>query len=336
MTQQPLNAAALRGAVDLSSLANRPAGGGTPAAGSAAAPGPDAPAGSPGSTDGLVVDIDAQGFSALVTASTRYPVVITLWATSQPASRTPVDELARVVRKEAGRVQLGIVDIDKAPEIAQAFQQLGQAAQLPAGTPMTTVAFLQGQPMPLPPFPSEEAAEQLMDELLKVAVQNGITGRVPGDHDAPPEDDAPAEDADSDELPALHQAAYDAIEQGDYDGAITAYEQALADNKDDEDARLGLGQVRLLKRTEGADLQQARAAAASDPTDVEAAKTVADLDVLGGHVEDAFTRLLDLVRATAGDERNAAREHLIGLFDIVGSADPRVKKARTALMSALY
>ncbi|MDF8264929.1 tetratricopeptide repeat protein [Luteipulveratus flavus] len=333
MTQQPLNAAALRGAVDLSGLAKRPASGGG-ASGGAPAGGQDPATGGP--QDGLVVEIDAQGFSSLVTASTRYPVVITLWATSQPASRTPVDELARVVRKQEGRVQLGIVDIDQAPEIAQAFQQLGQAAQLPPGTPMTTVAFLQGQPMPLPPIPSEEAAEQLIGELLKVAVSNGVAGRVPGDHsaDAPEGDDA--DEQDEDELSPLHQQAYDAIEQGDYAAAITAYERALAADKDDEDARLGLGQVRLLQRTEGADLQQARAAAAADPSDVEAAKTVADLDVLGGHVEDAFTRLIDVVKATAGDERNAAREHLISLFDIVGSTDPRVKKARTALMSALY
>ncbi|KNX36638.1 tetratricopeptide repeat protein [Luteipulveratus halotolerans] len=334
MTQQPLNAASLRGAVDLSSLANRPAG--APPAGGSGAPAGEAPAS--GATDGLVVEIDTQGFSALVSASTRYPVVITLWATSQPASRTPVDELARAVRKQEGRVQLGIVDIDQSPEIAQAFQQLGQQAQLPAGTPMTTVAFLQGQPMPLPPIPSEEAAGQLIDELVKVAVSNGITGRVPGDHTASDQDagDDVEGDGEDAELPPLHQAAYDAIEQGDYDAAITAYEQALADNAGDEEARLGLGQVRLLQRTEGADLQQARAAAAADPHDLEAAKTVADLDVLGGHVEDAFTRLIDLVKVTAGDERNAAREHLIGLFDIVGSTDPRVKKARTALMSALY
>ena len=97
-----------------------------------------------------------------------------------------------------------------------------------------------------------------------------------------------------------------------------------------------MGQVTLLKRTEGVDLQQARAAAADAPTDVAKQTTVADLDVLGGHIEDAFARLIDLVKATSGDERNQAREHLIGLFDVVGATDPRVKKARTSLMSALY
>ena len=91
-----------------------------------------------------------------------------------------------------------------------------------------------------------------------------------------------------------------------------------------------------MQRTEGVDLAAARAAAAADPTDVEAAIVVADLDVLGGHVEDAFARLLDLVRSTSGDERDRARTHLIELFSVVGGSDERVRKGRTALMSALF
>ena len=63
---------------------------------------------------------------------------------------------------------------------------------------------------------------------------------------------------------------------------------------------------------------------------------VADLDMLGGHVEDAFNRLVELVRRTAGDERNAAREHLLGLFAAVGNDDPRVLKGRRDLASALF
>ena len=63
---------------------------------------------------------------------------------------------------------------------------------------------------------------------------------------------------------------------------------------------------------------------------------VADLDLLGGHVEDAFARLLDLVRRLSGDERDAARTHLVGLFELVGNQDDRVAKARTALANALF
>ena len=69
---------------------------------------------------------------------------------------------------------------------------------------------------------------------------------------------------------------------------------------------------------------------------MEAQTLVADLDLLGGHVDDAFDRLVDLVRRSAGDERNRAREHLVGLFAAVGNDDPRVLRGRQNLASALF
>ena len=93
---------------------------------------------------------------------------------------------------------------------------------------------------------------------------------------------------------------------------------------------------RLLKRTDGVDLNEARAAAAASPDDVDAQTLVADLDLLGGHVEDAFNRLIDVVRRTTEADRDTARTHLIGLFGAVGNDDPRVQRARRDLASALF
>ena len=137
-------------------------------------------------------------------------------------------------------------------------------------------------------------------------------------------------------LPPLHQKAFDAIESGDLDGAAAAYREALAQSPADTDAKLGLAQVGLLQRTQGVDLQTARAAAAAAPTDVDAQILVADLDLLGGHVEDAFLRLIDTVRVTADADRNTVREHLVELFEVVGVTDERVVRARKSLMSALF
>ena len=201
-------------------------------------------------------------------------------------------------------------------------QAFGQAS-LPA-----TFGLLQGQPVPLLPGLAPEAeVSAALDSLLEAAVRSGITGRV--------EIGSAADDAEG-TLPPLHQAAYDAIDAGDLEGAAAAYRQALTENPKDTDAELGLAQVELMKRTAGVDLHAARAAAAADPTDIAAALTAADLDVLGGHVEDAFSRLLDLVRATAGEDRDTVRTHLVGLFSVVGNHDERVKKGRTALMNALF
>jgi putative thioredoxin len=261
----------------------------------------------------------------------RVPVVVVLWSARLAQTASFVGVMADVARDNGGRFQVASVDVDTSPGLLRAFQ----IQSVPA-----TIGLVQGQPVPLfaGALPPSEI-QPWIDELLKLAVQMGITGRVSvGDEEAAVADGGTTDGQapDGDELPPLHAAAYDAIERGDLDGAIAAYEEALAQNPGDTEAALGLGQVRLLKRTEGVDPVAARAAAAADPLDVAAQTVVADLDVLGGHVPDAFARLVDTVRATAGDERNAARQHLLGLFDVVGASDERVVKARRALMSALF
>ena len=196
------------------------------------------------------------------------------------------------------------------------------------------MGLVQGQPVPMfAGVQPAEAVRPILEEFLGLAVQHGVTGRVEV-AEAGPQDGE--EETSEPPLPPLHQEAYEAIERGDLAAAHAAYEKALKANPADADAELGLAQVGLMQRTEGADLQAARAAAAEKPTDVAAQTLVADLDVLGGHVEDAFLRLIDLVRATSGDEREQARVHLVQLFAVVGAHDERVRKARTQLMSALF
>ncbi len=296
--------ASLHGAVDLSGLAK-----------------PAAPAGGGGGGDQVVREVDDRSFGEVAQQSTQVPVIFAVYSGSRPESKQHVDTIASVVRSYGGRIVLASADIDKAMQIRQALQ----VQQVPM-----VLALLQGQPLPLYAGDQpEDAIRQVIDKVLEAAQANGVTGTVQAGEE-------PVQEADEEELSPLQQQAYDAIEAGDFDTAVTAYEQALKENPDDEDARLGLGQVKLLRRTDGVDLNAARAAAADAPTDVAKQTVVADLDVLGGHVEDAFARLIDLVKATSGDERNAAREHLVELFDVVGSTDERVKKARMALMSALY
>ena len=321
MSEPRFTAAALRGAVDLSALkrpAPRPG-----AAGAAAAPGATGSSGGPsGDAGALVVTATDATFQDVAAASMRWPVVVVLWSGRAPESASFVGVLGEVARSNAGRFQVASIDVDSNPGLLRAFQ----IQSVPS-----VLGLVQGQPVPLfvGVLPPSEI-QPWIDELLKLAAQYGVTGRVTVE-DAPP-----ASQEEPEELPAYHQTAYDAIERGDLAGAVTAYEQALAEQPGDPDARLGLAQVRLLQRTEGADLAVARAAAATDPLDVPAQLLVADLDVLGGHVEDAFARLVDTVRATSGDQRNQARQHLLGLFEVVGTADPRVAAARRALMSALF
>jgi len=302
MTSHPISSAALRGAVDLSTLSQP-----TPATGAAAG-------------DGLVIEGTDGGFQAIVTGTEKVPAVVVLWSQRLPASADFVQVVASVAASYERRFQVVSVDVDVNPGLLQAFQV--------QSVPMT-LGLVAGQPVPL--FVGAQSAEQVrvyVDELLKLATEHGVTGRVALA--------AAAEDEVEPELPPLHQEAFDAIERDDLDAAAAAYTKALALNPADGDAAVGLAQVRLMQRTAGVDLQAARTAAAEAPTEIAAQMMMADLDVLGGHVEDAFVRLIDTVRATEGDEREAVREHLVELFAVVGAHDERVLKARRALMSALF
>jgi putative thioredoxin len=69
---------------------------------------------------------------------------------------------------------------------------------------------------------------------------------------------------------------------------------------------------------------------------VDAQCQVADIELASGRAEEAFNRLLGVIRRTSGEDRNRARLHLIGLFDIFPPRDPRVAKARATLSSLLF
>lgn len=313
MSHQPFTAAALRGAVDLSSL-KRPA----------PQDGPGSVAGGTSAGGALVVEGTDASIRDIVAASARHPVVMVLWSSSLPQSADLVTSFRSVAERYAGRFQLVTVDVDAQLAVRQAFQV--QAVPV-------TYALVQGQPVPL--FEGIQPEDQIVaviDQVLALAAQHGVTGTVSSDV-APAAASEPEEEPP---LPPLHQKAFDAIEADDLEGAADAYREALEQNPADTEAKLGLAQVGLMLRTQGTDLQAARAAAAAAPADVDAQIVVADLDLLGGHVEDAFGRLIDTVRVTADADRNRAREHLVELFDIVGGADERVAKARKALMSALF
>ncbi|MBN9176245.1 MAG: tetratricopeptide repeat protein [Microbacterium sp.] len=303
--------AVLRGAVDLSSLRAR----------SAAPAAPDAP--TPGSAPSLVFDVTDATFPQVLELSRTVPVVIDLWAEwCGPCTQlSPI--LEKVVLEAGGRLVLAKVDVDANPQLTQAFR----AQSIPM-----VVALVAGQPVPL--FTGavpEQQVREVFAQLLQLAAQQGVTGVVPVDGV-----DAEAVEEAEPPLPPHHQEAYDAIEAGDYARAVTAYEAALAENPRDDEARAGLGQVRLLDRVQGLDLQAARDAAAAAPLDADAQFAVADLDLAGGHVDDAFGRLLDLFAALPDADRAPVRERLLELFGLVGDADARVIRARGRLSSLLF
>jgi putative thioredoxin len=315
MTQQPFSRP---GAIDLSGLSQPPAGGPPPAAG--AGPSSGAAARSP-----YAVDVTEQSFQSVLDASVTAPVVLVFYSpTRSPESSTMAQDVATAVDEYDGRFLAGLIDIDASPTIAQAMQ----IPQVPL-----LLVILDGRPaaQPIPGALSGDEIRTLLNQLAQGLTAQGITGRHQPLSAAPPA-------AEGEEPPAnpRYAAAEEALENNDIDGAVAEYQRLVEANPADTEAAAGLAMAKVLQRTQGADLEAARAAAAADPDDVDAQTLVADLDLLGGHVDDAFDRLVDLVRRTTGDERDRAREHLIGLFAAVGNDDPRVLRGRQNLASALF
>ncbi len=313
MTQQPFSRP---GAIDLSGLSRPAAQSGSASGGDA-----DAVAGS-----AYAVLVSEQNFQELLESSMTAPVLLVFYSRSRmPESGQLADDLATVAGEYDGRFLAGLVDIDAVPSIAQAMQ----IPQVPL-----VVAVVSGRPMPL--FQDIVPIDELraaLNQVMQQLTAQGITGR----HQ--PRAVAPADGEEGEDAPAMdprYAPAQDALEAGDIDGAVAEYQKLVDANPADIEAAAGLAMAKLLQRTAGVDLNAAREAAAANRDDVAAQAMVADLDLLGGHVEDSFQRLVDLVARTSGDERNAARDHLLGLFAAVGNDDPRVLAARRALASALF
>ncbi|MER8101662.1 tetratricopeptide repeat protein [Kitasatospora sp. NPDC094016] len=323
-----LNSSALRGAVDLAAVK---------AAGEAAqkaeqarverarqAAADEAAGVAPAqSAYALVIDVTEDTFEAeVVQRSTEVPVVIDFWAEWCGPCKQLSPILEGLAEEYAGRFVLAKIDVDANPLISQQFGIQG----IPA-----VMAVVAGQLVPL--FQGAESAanvRKVLDQLILVAEQRfGVVGGAGAPGEAP--DAAPQRPED----PAL-AAAHDALDSGDLGGAVQAYRNVLADQPGNTEARLGLAQAELLQRIESVDPQAVRAAAAADPKDVEAQLRAADLDLVGGHVEDAFGRLVDTVGRTAGEDRDAARLRLLELFEVIGPEDPRVTAARTALARVLF
>jgi putative thioredoxin len=308
VTSIPPSGANLRGAVDLSSLVRPPA--------AAAGAGPASQAG-PVTVPSLVVEATDASFTGILDLSQTVPIIVELYV-GEPSA-----DLIRVVTGYAGRLVLATVDAAANPQLTQAFRAVAAptVAAVVAGRP---IALYEGE---LP----QDDVKQVLDQVLTLAVQQNVTGTVtPQEADAPPVE--PAEEP----LPPHHQEAYDAIAEGDFETAIKEYRTAIAQDPRDRLAVAGLAQVSLLARLAGVSAADIRQAAGTAPDDVDAQLAVADLDVSGGHLDDAFGRLLDLFPSLDQAGKDRIRTRLLEYFEIAGTDDPRVTAARRRLTALLY
>ncbi|HEX7134200.1 MAG TPA: tetratricopeptide repeat protein [Iamia sp.] len=255
----------------------------------------------------LVIDVDEAGFEReVLQRSAEVPVVIDFWAEwCQPCKQlSPI--LEKLAVEGDGAWVLAKVDVDSNPRLAQMFRV--------QGIPMV-YAVVGGQPVDA--FTGVVPEPQLRQWIEAVLKAGGVQPPTA------PED------------PRLVDAD-DALMTGDLDTAEQAYKKILAESPADAAAEAGLAHVALARRVQGVDPRAALTAADAKPDDVAAQLLAADVEVLSGLADQAYKRLVDLVRRTAGDEREEIRKHLLSLFTIAGPDDPAVTSARRALASALF
>jgi putative thioredoxin len=302
----------MRGAIDLGALRERsappapsvdpgpPAGAGPPAQG---APAADA---APAAGGVSIIDVTEATFQAeVLERSLTTPVVIDFWAEWCGPCKQLSPVLEKLAIEGGGAWVLAKIDVDANPRIAQAFRV--------QGIPMV-FAVVSGQPVDA--FTGVVPEAQLRQWIGAVLNAAGMETVVPED-------------------PNLI-AADDALIAGDLDDAERAYKQVLADSPADEAAKAGLAQNGLLRRVQDVDPAAVLAAADAAPDDIAAQNLAADVEVASGLAEQAYKRLVDLVRRSAGEDRDRIREHLLSLFAMAAPDDPVVMSARRSLANALF
>jgi putative thioredoxin len=238
------------------------------------------------------------------------PVIVLMWSPRSPESQEMIATLGKLEVEYQAKWSLARVNIDTHPEIAQAFQ----TKNVPYA-----VAIIAEQMVPLFEQAYPEAQVRLViDKVLTLSAQQGIG-------------EAPVEQIEPEEEEAMN-----ALESGDFTVAEAAYKKWLSRKPNENLAKLGLAQTQLLIRTEGLDLNKVIEESTKSPADIELQLKAADVEIVNGGVEEAFSRLLNLVKATQGDDKNKVKNHLLNLFALVDQSDPRLISARKELANSIF
>jgi len=257
------------------------------------------------------IEVSVENLSSeILPLSLVRPVIVLMWSPRSTESVEMIKVLGKLEIDYKGAFALARVDIEAHPQVAQAFQT--------KAVPYA-VAIIAEQMVPLfeQPYP-EAQVRMVMDNVLTLASEQGIG-------------EAPVEQMEAEEIEAM-----DALEAGNYLAAEAAYKKWLSRKPSENLAKLGLAQTQLLMRTEGLELDIIIAESTKNPSDIALQLKAADVEMVNGGVEAAFTRLLHAVRATVGDDRAKVKDHLLNLFALVDPTDPRLVAARKELASALF
>ncbi|MCW2621398.1 MAG: hypothetical protein JWL64_1000, partial [Frankiales bacterium] len=278
-----------------------------------------AAAGLPPGAAPVVFDATEATFEDLVLRrSLTVPVLVDFWADWCGPCKQLSPLLERLAAEGGGAWALAKIDVDTNQQLAGSLQ----IQSIPTVLLALGGRLIQGFTGALP----EQELKSFVDQVLAAAQKAGLPGPG-GDPDAEPVGPPPE--------PEVLQAE-EALEQGDYAAAEAAYDALLQRRPGDPMATAGRASVALFRRVDGVDVEGVLARADSAPDDVAAQLAAADVEIISDHVDQAVTRLVAVIRRTAGDERDTVRARLLDLFAVLDPADPRVIAGRRALASALF
>jgi putative thioredoxin len=257
------------------------------------------------------IEVSVENLSSdILPLSLVRPVIVVMWSPRSTESADMVKVLGKLEVDYKHAFALARVDIEANPQVGQAFQ----TKSIPYA-----VAIIAEQMVPLfeQSYP-EAQVRMVIDKVLALASEQGIG-------------EAPVEQMEAEEIEAL-----EALEAGNYLAAEVAYKKWLSRKPSENLAKIGLAQTQLLIRTEGLELEAVISESTKNPSDIGLQLKAADVEIVNGGVEAAFTRLLHAVRATTADDRAKVKDHLLNLFALVDPSDPRLVAARKELASALF
>ena len=301
----------MRGAIDLGALAQ---------ARKAQSVATDAVANAPA---GFVVDVSEQDFQQkVIDVSKTVPVIVDLWAEWCGPCKQLSPLLEKLAAEYKGRFVLAKIDVDANPRLSQMFQ----VQSIPA---VFAVIGESAGPLFQGAIPEAEL-RQVIEEVLRIAAEQGVSGTINAEVQ---EEVAPV--IEEEQIDPRLEAAFNAIEKGDFVAANNSYKEMLNQNPADQVAQAGLAQVGLLERASKLNpndvLQKA-----SDRKDFASQMDLADLELMKGNPGAGFAVLINAIKISSGEDRDKLRARLLELFVVVGDSDPEVIKARRDLASALF
>ena len=301
----------MRGAIDLGALAQ---------ARKAQSVATDAVANAPA---GVVVDVSEQDFQQkVIDVSKTVPVIVDLWAEWCGPCKQLSPLLEKLAAEYKGRFVLAKIDVDANPRLSQMFQ----VQSIPA---VFAVIGESAGPLFQGAIPEAEL-RQVIEEVLRIAAEQGVNGTI---NTEVQEDVAPV--IEEEQIDPRLEAAFNAIEKGDFVAANNSYKEMLNQNPADQVAQAGLAQVGLLERASKLNpndvLQKA-----SDRKDFASQMDLADLELMKGNPGAGFAVLISAIKISSGEDRDKLRARLLELFVVVGDSEPEVIKARRDLASALF